>query len=256
MAGHVMNAIRANMQVVLDKNNQAWIQLGQEHVANKISNVDRSNLPVGVQGCIDSGCRTHCAGDCVMVTGKLPVLHGIFVGHPDSTTTISTHTSYFHLYQTSLSARRAHILPPMKDCWFIPVVKLCDIGFSVNFNTNNVFLLKINDFLTIYRYSATGIYLIDFDKPQPLPPISNLVFLSPPTTSPSSSNTLSNSLHEMSTKRDLVLYVHRSSRILVPSTWIQAIYSGFYATWTGLTSDIIRKHLPKSIHTYKWHLFQ
>ena len=67
--------------------------------------------------------------------------------------------------QLILSARCIHILPVIKDFCLISVVKLCDDGFAVNFNTKNVFLRKLNDVLTGYRDATTGLYLIYFDKP-------------------------------------------------------------------------------------------
>jgi hypothetical protein len=42
----------------------------------------------------------------------------------------------------------------------------------------------------------------------------------------------------------------------VPSTWITAINNGHFATWPGLTADLVRKHLPKSMATVKGHLNQ
>jgi hypothetical protein len=34
-------------------------------------------------------------------------------------------------------------------------------------------------------------------------------------------------------------------------TWIKAIEAGHFTTWPGLTADLVRKHLPKSIATTK-----
>ena len=42
----------------------------------------------------------------------------------------------------------------------------------------------------------------------------------------------------------------------MPSTWIKAIDNGHFATWPGLTADLVRKHLPKSTATIKGHLNQ
>jgi hypothetical protein len=42
----------------------------------------------------------------------------------------------------------------------------------------------------------------------------------------------------------------------VPSTWITAINNGHFATWPGLTADLVRKHLPRSTATVKGHLNQ
>ena len=53
---------------------------------------------------------------------------------------------------------------------------------------------------------------------------------------------------------NLVTYLHQAAFSPVPSTWIKAIDTGFYATWTGLASNLVQKHLPKSIPTAKVHM--
>ena len=133
----------------------------------------------------------------------------------------STYTVYITLPQISLSARRVHILPAMKDCCLIYVVELSDDGFVLNFDSKNCFLRKGNDFLIGYMYATTDFYLIDFDKPQPLPSVSNHAVLPPSTSSPIPSNILANSMHVLSTKRDLVLYLHQAAWSPVQSIWIQ-----------------------------------
>ena len=60
----------------------------------------------------------------------------------------------------------------------------------------------------------------------------------------------------MSTKADLVQYLHRCAFSPVMHTWTKAINAGFFATWPGLTSKLVLKHLPKSIATAKGHLQQ
>ena len=168
----------------------------------------------------------------------------------------STHTYYLPLPQIYLSARHVHILPSMKYCCLISVRQLSDDGFAVNFDINTFFLRKLNGVLTDYRGATMGLYLIYFDKSQPIPYISHHSILPPPTPSPIPSNILSNSLHDISTKRHLVLYLHKCACIIVPSSCIQAINTGFYATWPGLTSDLFRKNIPKSTHTAKGQLHQ
>ena len=39
-------------------------------------------------------------------------------------------------------------------------------------------------------------------------------------------------------------------------TWTKAIDAGYFATWPGLTSELVRKHLPKLLATVKGHLKQ
>jgi hypothetical protein len=58
----------------------------------------------------------------------------------------------------------------------------------------------------------------------------------------------------MRTLRDLVIFLHRACFSPVVDTWCKAIDNGNFATWTGLTSKLVRKHLPKSMATAKGHL--
>ena len=58
----------------------------------------------------------------------------------------------------------------------------------------------------------------------------------------------------MSSKADLIQYMHRFTFIPVVITWTQAIDAGYFSTWPGLTSDLVRKHLPKSLANAKSHL--
>ena len=147
-------------------------------------------------------------------------------------------------------------LIPVRDLCLISVGKLCEDGFAVNFYTRNVFLRKVKQVPIGYRYATTGLNLIYFDNPQPFPPVANHSALALSTPSPSPSNIYADSVNEMTTKNDLVLYLHRSEWIPVPSTLIKAIYACVYAIWPGLTASLVRKHLPKTIYTSKGHLHQ
>ena len=58
------------------------------------------------------------------------------------------------------------------------------------------------------------------------------------------------------TKSALVQYLHRCDFSPVVPTWTKAIDAKFFATWPGLKSELLRKHLPKSLATAKGHLKQ
>lgn len=68
------------------------------------------------------------------------------------------------------------------------------------------------------------------------------------------SSTQANSVCEMKKKKDVVQLLSGAMWNPVPETWIQAIDAGFFATWPGLTSALVRKHLPPSIETTKGHM--
>ena len=50
--------------------------------------------------------------------------------------------------------------------------------------------------------------------------------------------------------------LHRAAFSPATSTWTQAIDVGYFTTWTGLTSELVRKYLPKLLSTSKGHMRQ
>ena len=54
----------------------------------------------------------------------------------------------------------------------------------------------------------------------------------------------------------ILQYLHGAAFSPVLKTWTKAIDAGFFTTWLGLTSDLVRKQLPKSLATAKCHLQQ
>ena len=58
----------------------------------------------------------------------------------------------------------------------------------------------------------------------------------------------------MCTNVDLATWLHLCAWSPVTHTWTTAIDNSYYATWPGLSSFLIWKHLPKSIPTAKGHL--
>ena len=70
------------------------------------------------------------------------------------------------------------------------------------------------------------------------------------------SSPFSNNIHTLSKKSDIVQYLHQSAFSPVVLTWTAAITSWFFTAFPGLTSDLVRKQLPKSLATAKGHLRQ
>ena len=67
---------------------------------------------------------------------------------------------------------------------------------------------------------------------------------------------LANSAYHTSTQAEHVAFLHAACGYPVPSTWLKAIDKGHFTTWPGLTSDLVKKHLPKSIVTVMGHQHQ
>ena len=65
-----------------------------------------------------------------------------------------------------------------------------------------------------------------------------------------------NSVYELVKQGDIVKYLHQACGSPVKSTWLKAIEAGYFTTWPGLTTDLVKKHLPKSLASAKGHLRQ
>ena len=55
---------------------------------------------------------------------------------------------------------------------------------------------------------------------------------------------------------DLITFFHGACIAPVASTWIKAIKNGQFATWPGLTDNLVNKYLRTRVYTAKGHLNQ
>ena len=157
----------------------------------------------------------------------------------------STHTGLLPFHDLPKAAHTTHIFPSRQQRALISVRQLADTGFTSTFNDTSVVI--INGTTTINGDSDLqegGLYYVN------LPPSKQLA-LSPPAYK---SCYIALNAYEMTTKRDLVQYLHCCAGFPVVSTWTRAIQAGYFATWPGLTVELVRKHLPKSLATTKGHL--
>ena len=211
--------------------------------------------PIATRGYVDSGFSTNCIGDAVMCTDVHPTPNCICVGQLDASQMRSSHTCLLPTPQLSHAARKAHILPAMNNRALISVGQLCDDGFRVNFYEQFVFIQKGKLLLTGCRERNTGLYFLDFTTTHQMASSAHQTSQSL-ATFPAPDNFSAHSVHKMTAQKDLVQYLQHAAFPPVPSTWIAAIDNGFFATWPGLTADLVRKHLPKSMATAKGHLRQ
>ena len=63
-----------------------------------------------------------------------------------------------------------------------------------------------------------------------------------------------NNVYNYALKRNIVKYLHCAAGSPVPATWCGAIDNNHYATWPGLTFQMVHKHLPESLATTKGHM--
>jgi hypothetical protein len=65
---------------------------------------------------------------------------------------------------------------------------------------------------------------------------------------------IANNVHRLRTKEQLCDYLHRAAGHPVKKTWLAAIKAGEYATWPGLTYELVSNHLYDTEETAMGHL--
>jgi hypothetical protein len=186
-------------------------------------------------------------------TNLQPVSHGIFVMLPNGDRIQSTHTALLPLPQLPLAARHAHIFPALRNRALLSIGQFCDSGFEAIFTANHV-TLRRNVIVELRgdRDHNNGLWNIRLSDPPMPTPLSSAFSATAPT-----HNMLlcehANNVHEMRNQSDLVAYLHHACFSPTKSTWLKAINAGYFATWPGLTAELVSKHLPKSIATAKGH---
>ena len=141
------------------------------------------------------------------------------------------------------------ILPGLHSSNLISLGQLCDDGCSVLLSSSTLSAIKDNKvILRGYRNPSDGLWDI--------PICANAAQSNPPSFIPSmrTSHKLAVIINKKQTATDLVQYLHAACFSPTVTTWTQAIKNNNFVTWPGLTTELVRKHLPRSQATSQGHL--
>ena len=170
-----------------------------------------------------------------------PDVNTIHVQLPNSSRMTSTQTGIIPITGLSLASRHSHLFPYLKIGSLLSIGQLCDSGCVATFNKDEVNIQHNNQLVANVPRTKNKLWT----KPIPAsnmhhPHISNLAM-----------STLA-----VKTAQDRVAFLNAAAGYPVLLTWLNAIYQGFFATWTGLSVAIVKRHLPKSYITSLSHLDQ
>ena len=193
----------------------------------------------------NSGCTSHFLGPTTPCTNKSSTSNGILVGLPNGSSIRASHTALLPFPQLPLGARQSNIFSALGERNLISIGQLCDHGFSALFASKDVSLIIPAAKLKGTCNTDNRLYYMDLQSANQSP-VSTIPRHSP----------FSNNIHALSTKSNIVQYLHLSASSPVVLTWTAAINSGFFTTWPGLNSALVHKHFPKSLVTAKGHLRQ
>lgn len=198
----------------------------------------------------DTGCSSH------FIVGKpssnTTADQTITVILPNGSTMSSDTTTTLNLPHLTPEAKQAHVFPDLHKS-LVSIGQLCDAGCTATFNKTSVTVHKNNNIVvTGTRNTTNGLWEIL------LPPNDSPNVLTNDRCSHRHVTPLpeANSVYTTACNKELVQFLHRTCFSPTVSTWIDAIAAGFFATWPGLTVDLVRKHLPPSEATTLGHMRQ
>ena len=149
----------------------------------------------------------------------------------------ATHTANLDIPELPQAATTAHVFPQLTNT-LISISQLCDHGCDATFTAQDVKITHNDDTLINgKRDDETGLWTLVTKKRQP-------------------KQHGANNVHQLESKGNLVKFLHQCCFSPTTTTWLQAVKAGYFATWPGLTCELIQKHLPKSEATTKGHLRQ
>jgi hypothetical protein len=160
----------------------------------------------------------------------------------------STHTATLDIPQLSRVSKAVHVFPAMENNSLLSVVKLCDKGYSVLFNTNGVKILDDKQTIIMNgpRDHATGLWRINLSQQNPICTISQ---------APSQHHSVNN-VYALRNKGALVNYIHTSMSSCKKAAFVHAIKKGHLSTWPGLTVEDVNKHLRLTPATAMGHMIK
>ena len=141
-------------------------------------------------------------------------------------------------------ARSCHVFPSMKDKVLISLGKLCDNGMEAHLTKKDMLMTEEEtekEIMRGKRNRTNGMWYLNI------------------TNSDVPSNTfnrkhLVNSVYELKKQKDIITYLSQAMWNPVPDTWVKAIKAGFFATWPGLTDQLVSKHYKRTPETEKGHV--
>jgi hypothetical protein len=214
----------------------------------------------------DTGATAHFGNLDTPCHHKAPTPFGITALLPNNARMQATHTGLLPLYQLPKTARTTNLFTNMREP-LLSIGVLCDHGCTATFRARDVVVTKDDQhILTGHREPSTGLWKIPLPlsseppphSPAPLPAALARVnqVATPPQYDYPIAHLQMNSAYHQPNNTALVRFLHAAAGSPVPSTWIRAIQAGHYATWPGLTPELVRKYLPPSPATAKGHLDQ
>ena len=208
---------------------------------NKTLTPNRTPITIGIA---DSGCSDHYAATNADVKNIRPAQKKIKVMLPNGENIESSHTAQLNISNIPAPAQVCHLFPAMKDKMLISLGKLCDNDMEIKLTKTNIYIYdqehKEQPIIIGNRNATNGMWYLDTSNKKEDENISN--------------HHQANSVYELRKKKEIIDFLAQAMWNPVPDTWVRAINAGFFATWPGLTADLVKKYYRRTEETEKGHM--
>ena len=194
----------------------------------------------------DSGCTNHYICRYSPCTKLQPCINGIKVKQLDVVIMKSSHAALLDAPSLPLTVRKVHIFPSMQKKALLSLGKFCDNNYTFVLKKNainNNHKDRNSFYLQGHRYTTSGMWTVGISSQGLRNPSEDI-------------HAQANNVYKLKRDKYIITYFHKAYFSPVPSTWIDAINAVLFATWPGITAELVSKHLDKSPATTKVHLQQ
>ena len=132
------------------------------------------------------------------------------------------------------TSTKAHILPDLNPHCLVSMGVLCDHNCTATFEKHAVTIHRHNQPILTGPHLPNGLWTLPLPQDQ--------------------TKHHAYTLFTPKTQQQLVQWLHAAAFSPSISTFLDAIQRNFFATWPGLTANIVRRHLTQTDTTVKGHL--
>ena len=156
---------------------------------------------------------------------------------PNGEIITSTHVALLPKHNLPDKARKAHIFPGLQKP-LISIGTLCDNDCIAVFDENRVTVYDKTTrqiFMQGHRDPMTTLYIINM-----IAPLNSMKEQNIPDTF------RSNHVYETKYKQELILFYYAACFSSTKRTFVDAIKRNAFASWPGLTVELVNKYLPRT----------
>ena len=193
----------------------------------------------------DSGTTGNCITPTTPFKNKQTATKPIPIKIPNGEIITSSHIALLPQHNLPDKARKAHISPGLQKP-LISIGTLCDNNCIAFFDEKRVTIYDKTTrqiVMQVHRDPRTTLYMINMTAP-----LKSMTEQHIPDTF------RSNHVYEAKSKQELTLFYHAACFSPTKRTFVDAIKRNDFASWPGLTVEIVNKHLPRTEETIKGHI--